>query len=249
MNKPEILIADIETLPALGAFFDLKHDLSPHNVIEPSSLACASWQVLGDSKIRTVCVSHKDIRNDIAAVQDTAEAFSKADVIIGHYFRGFDARYVAGRVLVHDLPPIKPASIVDTYYIAIKHFHLYSYRLSELAKILNVPHKKIKTEFELWKRCLRGEKAAFEEMKRYNRGDIRVERDVFKRLVPYSCAAMPRQDGFRCRHCYSRKLNKNSAFKFTTLKAFAWYQCDECGGWSHGRQDELKSKQQLTGAR
>jgi len=121
------------------------------------------------------CSNHRssnfknDPLDDTEILATVWDIMDKAEVIVAHNAR-FDMGWLNGRFL--ELGWKIPSRVfVFCTYRNLTPYNLTSKKLDELSQTL-VGNKKISTDMELWQRCSRGEKAAFEEMERYNIGDI-----------------------------------------------------------------------------
>ena len=92
-----------------------------------------------------------------------------SDVIVAHN-AAFDKGWLHGRFLELGWNLPSPYKVVCTYR-GLTGYNMNSKKLDSLSHTL-VGTAKIKTDFRLWDRCSDGDRDAFEEMMKYNIGDI-----------------------------------------------------------------------------
>ena len=96
----------------------------------------------------------------------------------------FDVGHLNGRFLECGWPLPSKYSVVCPFR-ALKRYRLTSKKLDQMSKFL-LDSAKIPTNFDLWDKCSNGDVDAFEEMMRYNRGDIHdTLYKLYIRIAPY----------------------------------------------------------------
>lgn len=239
MSKPRILYWDIETSLELVAVFGLSQNdwIDPSNLISERHLICACWQWEGESKVHSVSLLDdpkrfaKDIHDDYHVVKTLHEIMSEADVVVHHNGNSFDQPYLDTRIIYHGLSPLPPITTIDTYRIAKQRFKFNSNRLDYLGKFLGLGQKK-DTSKGLWLRVLKGEEEAIKEMVSYNRRDVTLLRDVFKKLQPYCANHVNRQlyGETGCPRCGSSKVQRRGYHRAIS-RVYQRWQCQKCSGW------------------
>src|ERR1041385_6213513 len=109
MNKPKILLVDIETAPSLGYCWGKWQQ----NVIafkEDWYILSVAFKWLGDKKIQTrLLCDYKSYKNnpqnDKFLVEELWKLFNEADIIIAHHGDGFDVKKSNARFVFHGLKP------------------------------------------------------------------------------------------------------------------------------------------------
>lgn len=251
MSAPKILLYDIETTHNLAAIFRLFEDYTSHeNIIQERYVVSIAWKELGEPKVHSVSVLDnpslykKDPHNDRFVIETFHKVLSGADVIIGHNADAYDLKFVEGRILYHNLPPLPPIPSIDTLKVAKSRLLLNSNKLDYLARYLGFG-KKVATRNELWLRVLQGERAAIKEMVEYNKHDVVLLEKVFLRLRPYAANHMNRQlfgSAEGCPRCGSKHVQSRGLHKAIS-RVYRRYQCQDCGGWF---RNVLNEKQPLT---
>jgi DNA polymerase elongation subunit (family B) len=249
MENPRVLYFDIETSLQLVAVFQLAHNdwIDPSSLVTERYIICASWMWEGDKTVHAVSVLDdperyaKDPGDDYHVVKTLHEVLSEADVIIGHNSDNFDKKYIDTRCLYHDLPALPPIASIDTYKVAKAKFMLNSNKLDYIGKLLKVGRKKPTTS-GLWMKVLKGDKAAIKEMVSYNKQDVILLKDVFKKLVPYIPNYISRElfGGTGCPRCGSKKFHSRGVQRAIT-RVYQRFQCQSCMGWFRNLKAEKGS--------
>lgn len=233
--KPRILVYDIETFPNEGLFWQLRVDgyLSYDSITRERSMICGSWKWLGEKDVMSVEIDIKNPTDDEKVVRTLHGLVTSADAIIHHNGDSFDLPWLRARSVFYGLPALPPIIQIDTKKIAKKAFYFNSNRLDYLAQFLGLG-KKIKTDYDLWKRCLAGDQKALDKMVRYNKRDVRLLERIYKKLSPYIPAPLNRvlfTEREACQNCGSTKVHYRG-FHYTKTKKYRKYQCTECTSWS-----------------
>lgn len=239
MKQPKILYWDIETSLMPVAVFQLAHNdwIDPSSILQERYVICACWSWNDEAKIHSVSVLddpkryRKNPHDDFHVIKVLHEVLSQADVIVHHNGDSFDKRYVDTRILAQGLEALPPVPSIDTYKTAKSRLLLASNKLDYLGNLLKVG-RKIKTESGLWMKVLNGDADAVQEMVSYNKQDVRLLRDVFKKLQPYISNYMNRElfGGDGCPRCGSTKIQSRGIHRAIS-KVYRRFQCQECGGW------------------
>lgn len=195
----------------------------------------AKW--LGEKKTEVYALTDftgykKDPYNDQKLIEKLWSFFNEADVIVGHNIDAFDVRKANARFLVHHKQPPKPYKTVDTLKVARRYFKFESNKLDHLGRDLGLGRKIVHTGFDLWKRCMTGDRDAWETMKKYNKQDVELLERVYKRMLPWvrnhpNMNLYLGQNG-GCPNCGSRLLIKNG-LRRNEAGVQQRYACSSCG--------------------
>lgn len=238
-KKPRVLFWDIETSLMPVAVFQLAHNdwIDPSSILAERYIICAAWSWNDESTVHTVSVLDdlkrykKNPHDDKHVIETLHDVLSQADVIVHHNGDSFDKRYVDTRILVQGLPALPPITSIDTYKVAKSKLLLASNKLDYLGKLLGVGQK-IKTSPGLWMRVLNGEADAVTEMVRYNKKDVTLLRDVFKKVQAYIPNYINRElfGGTGCPRCGSTHIQSRGLHRAIS-RVYQRFQCRDCGGW------------------
>lgn len=239
----KILAVDIENAPNAGWMWGLWKQNIPMAMIE-SMWYMLTWagKWVGNEKV--MCASKHD-QNYIGRLWTLLD---QADIIIAHNGDKFDIPKINTVFLLNGFTPPSPYRTIDTLKVARRHFDFPSNRLDDLGQFLGVGRKHKHDGFELWKRCMAGERAAFKEMKTYNIQDIVLLEAVYMALRPYmnnhpNVGTYGEQEEIVCPVCDSNSLVKNGYYH-TNVSRFQRYMCSACGNQNVRGRTNLLSKEE-----
>jgi hypothetical protein len=138
----------------------------------------------------------------------------------------------------HNMSPPTPYRQLDTKKIAKRYFNFTSNKLDDLGVYLGVG-KKLKTDADLWKFCMAGDKKAWDKMKKYNKQDVILLEKIYLKFRPWvnSHPALNVLDGRpkSCNKCGSNRMNKSMKYLATNTNLYQYYRCQKCGGMAKSR--------------
>jgi len=252
-NKPKILILDIETAPILGHVWGLWDQNIGLNQIK-SDWHVLSWSAkwFGDKKImyqdqRT----SKSIEDDKKLLEGIWKLLNEADIIVTQNGKAFDQKKLFARFILNGMKPPSSFKHIDTKQVASRHFAFTSNKLEYLTSKLCTKHKKLKTKkfqgFELWKACLAGNKAAWDEMERYNKADVLSLEELYTKLIPWDSSinfALYSDEPVDICSCGSKEFKRNG-YCYTSVGKYQRHKCIKCGAELRSGQNEFsKEKRQ-----
>lgn len=245
MNKPKILIYDIETSPCLGWFWRTgKTQIGSHQVLRPNKIICISYRfshwkkgvvknIKWKAKKRSNRLSYNYSDRDL--VLRFAKIANKADVIVGHNGDQFDRKIINARLMYYDQQPIMHLITEDTLKQVRQVTNLPSYRLDFLCKYFNLPGK-LSTASNLWEDVVfKGKKESLQEMVDYCNQDVLILEMLYNKLYPFVKhkinMAVFNKDPSCCPVCGSNKLNKYG-YSYSLSGKKQKYQCLSCSSVS-----------------
>lgn len=258
-KSPKILILDIETAPILAhvwALFDQNVGL---NQIE-KDWHVISWSAkwYGDSANKIMYMDQrnaKDISNDKVILEEIWKLIDEADILVTQNGNAFDIKKLNARFLAHGFQPPSPSKQIDTCLIAKKKFGFTSNKLEYMTDRFCIKYKKLKHKrfpgHEMWKECLAGNLAAWNEMERYNKRDVLSLEELFTILRAWdnSINMSLYKDGSAAETCScGGKKFERRGFYYTAVAKYQRYRCCKCGTWTRGR-DNMIDKERRKGLR
>jgi DNA polymerase III epsilon subunit-like protein len=185
-KKNKILLYDIETSPLITYNWAL-YDERPIAMEQDWQLLTFSYKFLGEKEVfGHTRLEFKD-KTDKSLTKKLWRVLNSADVLVGHNSISFDSKKSNAKFAEYDLPPIKCMQI-DTKKIAKSLCNFTSNSLDALGKLLGCGEKKKHSGFDMWKKCMRGDKKAFAEMLSYNKMDVILLEKIYMKLRRYGRA-------------------------------------------------------------
>lgn len=179
------LFFDIETSPMTVYTWRTgwKLNIGTDNIIEDWKIICISYKWEHEDKVKNLTWD-KD-QDDKQMLLDFIKIANKADELIAHNGDRFDIKKIRTRCIYHRIPMFPKYRTLDTLKKAKSGFNFNSNRLDYIAKFLGVGAKVEHEGFNMWVKCLQGDKQALKDMVYYCDGDIVVLEDVFFVLQNY----------------------------------------------------------------
>jgi RNase P subunit RPR2 len=251
-KSPVILLLDIETSP-LQVFSWRIHDvtLSADNIIKDFSILCWSAKILGDAEVMGDVCTPEEARegNDKRVVESMWKLLDKANIVITFNGANFDLRKLNSKFILHGLYPPSKYYSVDVYQTVKSNFGFSSNKLDYISKLFEFKGK-IETNYELWKKCFYGEKAALDEMFTYNQNDVTELENVYLRVLPWiknhpNVAIYSEVEEELCPKCGSEDLNW-SGYYFTSIGKYNAFRCRSCGAIGRSKSNEISKEKKAT---
>lgn len=236
-SKIKMLFVDIETAPLLGYVWDIFDQTLGLNQIKKDwhiLSFCAKWA--GSKEIIYADQSKmKNIENDKHLLQKLWQLLDEAQIVVGQNVKKFDIKKINARFLAHGMQPPSSYRILDTLSISKKNFAQTSHKLEYLTKKHNKKYTKLSHKkfpgFSLWTECLKGNQAAWKEMKEYNVHDVLALEELYNILAPWDHTI-----NFDAYHdeldhvcsCGSKDYKLNG-YGYTSTGKYQRYVCKSCG--------------------
>jgi len=242
-----ILLLDIENAAIKGYVWGLfDNNLSLSQIDRDWYLLSCAYKWLGDRSITVVgAPSHEDDHKEqeYIILEHMHTILDEADIVVGHNAKSFDVKKLNAKFIEYGFDPPSSYRIVDTLLEARKHFRLTSNKLDYLASVLGFGNK-IKTDFDLWVGCMKGDEKAWAKMLAYNKKDVLLLEKVYLKMRPWMTnhpnVGVYEDEGeaVRCPKCGGTHIQQRG-YAITNLSRFQRFQCQDCGGWFRGRINDL----------
>lgn len=250
VKKPKVLLLDLESAPSVVVAFNrFKVNLSQESVLKEGGwLISYAYKWLGDREVQGNVLTPNEAINadDSGLCGELWELVEQSDAIIYHNGLNFDLPLLKARVLVNGLPPIRKVKSIDTLQI-MKEFKLNSNKLNSLGVQLDLGKKLDHEGLNLWIRCMDGDPEALNHMLEYNKVDIELLEELYKRVSPYSTRhpnlAVNLGDKLRCNICCSDNVKPTGNIVSTNLSLFEEYVCNDCQARFKNRKSITTSEQ------
>ncbi len=251
MNQPKVLIFDIETSPMTAQVWGLKdQNIGLNQILEDWYVLSWAAKWLGDPPSKVMYQDQskaKNIKNDKTILQAIWKLLDEADIVITQYGTGFDSPKLNTRFIMQGMKPPSPYQHLDTYRLAKRSFAFTSNKLEYLTDKLCTKYKKLLHKkfpgMSLWKECLKGNKAAWAEMKRYNIHDVLSTEELYIKLRAWAPETAPKPHAVSninrdCGICGSIGTVFGNGTRQIRTKRYQRLLCNRCGSYSKG--DEIK---------
>ena len=124
--------------------------------------------------------------NDSELVRDILVAVEDVDVIIAHNGVFYDMPFLRTRALIHGLPAVNPAKIIDPVLLARKEFRFHSNRLDSISNVLQTAVQKTPVSPAVWMAAIGdGDAAAMDEIVTHCIHDVEVLAEVTYKIRKY----------------------------------------------------------------
>lgn len=237
INEPRVLIFDIETFPMLVHVWQLgEQRVNLNQIVKDWSVAAWAAKWLGEPASKTIyrdTSCNKDVRYDRNILDQLWKLLDEADIVITQNGKKFDSRKLNARFLEYGMKQPSPYEHLDTYKIADQAAEFTSHKLEYLTAKLNVKYKKLSHKqfpgLSLWDECLKGNRKAWAEMRRYNIHDVLSTEELYTKLRAWIPKSAPNVHNEGCKVCgmsmtkYGKRVMKG--------KMYQRLNCVSCGAW------------------
>ena len=229
------LFFDIETSPMIAYTWRIgwKLNIGTDNIIEDWKIICISYKWQHEDKVRNFRWDKN--KCDKQMLIDFIAVMNSADECIAHNGDRFDVKKIRTRCIFHRIPMFPSYKTLDTLKKAKSGFNFNSNRLDYIAKFLGVGAKLVHEGFQMWVKCMQGDKQALDAMVEYCDMDIIVLEDVYLTMENYMLpnthsGVINNNLKYSCPRCSSEnvELLKNTVTAMGTIKRKM--ECSDCGG-------------------
>ena len=231
-----LLTLDLETSPSVAHVWGLwKQNVSLNQLMESGSVISFAAKWHGEKPV----MFHSDFHNTHEQMVQSAHAFlSEADAVIHYNGTSFDMPLLNREFLLAGMSPPEPYKNIDLLKVAREKFRFVSNKLEYVSRSVGLEGKAHHEGHNLWVRCMAGDKAAWDVMRRYNKQDVVLTEKLYDILLPWisghpNPALYVSGDEGRptCERCGSTRLTKQG-FAHTQVSVFQQWKCLDCLSWS-----------------
>jgi hypothetical protein len=227
----KLLLYDIETFPHKASVWG-KFDQNVIKFEEYGSIASVAFQWLGKSKIYMLSRRQFKDKTPKSLLKAFYHVLQSANYTLAHNGDSFDKKMLNAYFAQWEFPPPKPTVDLDTKKLAKKYFRFPGNSLNDLGDFLGIGKKMPHTGFDMWDGCRKGDPKSWALMEKYNKHDVWLLGEVYKRLRPWifnQPGISIASSQFACSNCagfnmvmYGTRMQKNG-------KKQVW-RCQDCGG-------------------
>jgi DNA polymerase elongation subunit (family B) len=244
------LILDIETSPMLAYVWGLKDQNVSLSQLKADWFVM-SWTAkwLGDPPSK---IEYRDQRNaknledDRQILKPLWKLLNEADLLITQNGQNFDGPKLNARFMLHGWPPPSSYRHLDTYQIVRKVARFTSNKLEYLTGKMCTKYKKLSHKrfpgLSLWTECIRGNKQAWEEMRRYNIHDVLSTEEFYTKIRAWVPESMPStfdvvDVALQCRACGVKGKQISEGVRRNKRGWISRFRCKGCGAWASKKAD------------
>ncbi len=246
MIKQKVLVFDIETSPLIAYAWGRRDvNIAVNQVVHDWYVLAFAAKWLGEPASAVIYRDQrasKPLSDDRKLLRTLWVLLDAADIVITQNGKNFDSKMINARFIMHGMRPPSPYRHIDTYQIARSTAKFTSNSLEYLTDKLCTKYKKLKHEkfpgMALWDGCLKGNKAAWDEMKKYNVHDVLATEELYMKLRAWAPVSAPAvfPDRACCETCGAKNSVAKNGFKVTRNGAHQRYCCLACGRHSGDRK-------------
>lgn len=245
MDNPKVLVFDIETFPMEVRIWQLgEQRVNLSQIVKDWSVAAWAAKWLGDKPSKVIYKDtrcNKEVRYDKNILEPLWKLLDEADIVVTQNGKNFDSRKLNARFIEYGMKPPSPYKHLDTYKIADGIAEFTSHKLEYLTDKLNKKYKKLTHKKfpgnSLWDQCLEGNRAAWDEMKRYNIHDVLSTEELYLNLRAWAPETSPNvyipTTSRTCGVCGKHRVNMQGVYVLRTGR-YPKMHCMDCGAWRKG---------------
>lgn len=259
-NKTKVIVFDLEV-----CFFPEITRMAQERGVDEKKF---SWNIeagmryvshisykIGDSKVVDMSLldytgSLVGDANEKSMLADFARVYNTCDESVAHYGSKFDIRFLNSRMAKAGLPPLKPIKLRDTWRILKDKFLLVSNRLDTAIQFFKCPFGKPSLQWDIWRRCSLGNKAAHKilrhrcrydtlslawiyenKLKGYDTGRVNRALAYDKHVVDDKAIALALAST-HCTACEAAGSYKREGYSYGKSVTKLQLSCKECFSWS-----------------
>jgi DNA polymerase elongation subunit (family B) len=235
-SPAKILIFDIETAPLRSYTWGVwKQNVAPSQMLSDWFMITWAAKWLFEDEVMSDKLTKEEIlgEDDKRITKSIWELINKADIVVAHNANNFDVKHLNTRFLLNDLEPPMPFQVIDTLEHVRKRFAFKSNRLDYINDKLGIG-RKLKTEFELWAKCMAGDEEAIREMEEYNIQDVAILEETYLKIRPWirshpNIGLFIEDDVDTCPNCGGTHLIWGGTPYATSANRYEAFRCGECG--------------------
>ena len=239
-----ILLLDIETAPNRAYVWGTwKQNINPDWIDAAGYVLCWTAKWLGEKGAtfhRIKNGKHKNLLGPIHRMLDEANA------VIHYNGSSFDIPTLNKEFITHGFTPPSPYKQIDLLLTMRERFRFPSNKLDYICKTLSIGEKLRHAGPQLWLDCMADDEDAWRRMEEYNRKDVDLLEDLYKKLLPWirkhpnraAMAGLP-----VCPTCASGNIKRDRTYLAAQLKYEQW-KCGDCGTYFRGTKSLNPRKEQ-----
>lgn len=237
----KLLILDIETAPNTAFVWGLwGQNIGINQIAEPGYTLC--WAAMWENE-RQLHFRSSFADGDADMLYHIWQLLDEADAVITYNGQKFDLPTLNSEFARIGFGPPSPYKHIDLYKVMKKNFKLPSFKLDFVLQYFGIGAKVQHKGMPLWIGCMQGDEVCWKQMERYNKGDVRPLKRLYKHLLPWikdhpNYALYNDTDRPVCTNCGSKNVQKRGV-EHTKTQSYQRFKCTKCGTNLRGRTTVL----------
>lgn len=244
MSEQRTLILDIETSPLLAYVWGIRDQhIGLDQIHTDWHIMAWSGKWLGEKEIHYY--DRRDCKDgdDKPILLPLWKLLNEADIVITQNGKKFDSRKINARFMLNGMKRPKPYKHFDTYLLARNVADFTSNRLEYLTAKFCKKHRKLThpkySGWKLWVECLKGNRAAWNEMRAYNIEDVLSTEELYLLIRSWAPESFPHvypltDASMECGTCGHKGRMVEGKVRRTNKKVYRQHSCPKCGSWQKG---------------
>ena len=224
---------DIETAPNTVFSWSLfPKYISIADVVESGYTLCFAVKWHGERGVEYYSIDKDGFEG---MVRKAHAVLDDADAVVHYNGTRFDIPILNKEFVKSGLHPPSHHHDIDLLKTVRKRFKFSSNKLDFVCRELGLGNKVQHKGMKLWEECMEGNPAAWKQMERYNKQDVRLLPRLYDRLLPWihnhPNLGLWIDDPTKpvCPHCASTKVVKKGTQFNTTATSYDRWFCTKCG--------------------
>ena len=231
-RQARILTIDIENSPHTLYGWGLFNQNFGINQIETAGqVICFAAKWVGERDVMFFSDHHD---GHAAMIRSAHDLLSEADIVVGYNSDRFDLTKLNWEFDAAKMGPPRPYKTVDLLKVARRQFGHgpASKKLDYIVQSLGLGAKVQHEGMPLWIACMNDDPKAWERMRRYNIGDVRITERLYHRWLSWipnhpNLQMILNDDGC-CMTCGGKKFTRDGEWT-TAVTAYPAFRCVKCG--------------------
>lgn len=238
MNRPRILVIDIETMAALQWGWGMYNQNFGVNQVEAHPyILCVGYKWIGEKGAN--CLTNWEMSQE-EMLQRTLDLIKEADAVVSKNGIKFDIPWIRTELLKYKMKPLPPLTHIDLEKAARAYFRFHSNKLDYILQYLGFGGKLEHEGFALWRKVQAGDEKARRKMVRYCLTDVNKTAILYKEMRPHieNHPALRALGSEACPKCQSKNTKKDG-IRRTACFHIQTHQCNSCGGYFSGKRTKV----------
>lgn len=192
----------------------------------------------------------KGDENEKELLKEFSIVYNQCHESVAHYGSKFDIRFLNSRIAKHNLPPLKPIKLRDTWRLLKDKFALPNNRLDTAIKFFGCPYGKPSLDWDVWRKVSTGDVKAMKQLRHRCHYDVLSLDWIYReKLRAYDGESVNKALAYkkmtiddkavtddlrtrRCRSCSKPGLLKREGFSYAKTQTKMQLSCKGCGSWT-----------------